>query len=195
MIAFVKGNIATVELDSIVVENNGMGWEMFYPHTEKVHVGDTVQIYTYLHITENDMKLYGFETLQEKMIFLKLISVKGLGPKTAMNILHKAGYNDLINAIETGDVKFLKSMPGIGPKAASQIVLDLKGHLIPVESSKETQNLSQEIKDACEALKSFGYRDSEISKAIHIMKDKEGLTTQAYLKLGLQYLSKQKLKG
>ena len=195
MIAFIKGTIVSVGADSIVIDHDGMGWELYYPHVEKVHSGETAQIYTYLQILENDMHLYGFESMQEKSIFLKLISVKGIGPKTAINILHKAGSNELINAIETGDVKFLKTMPGIGAKAASQIVLDLKGNLIPVDTPQEKKSLPQEIQYACEALKSFGYRESEISKAVHIMKEKEGLTTQAYLKLGLQYLSKQALKG
>lgn len=192
MIAFIKGKIVSLDAETLTVDHGGMGWEIFYPHTEKVHAEEEICVYTYLHISENDMKLFGFSSMQEKAIFLKLISVKGLGPKTAMNVLHKAGYADLINAIESGDVKFLKSMPGIGPKAASQIVLDLKGHLVPVETKNQKEGLSQEIQDACEALKSFGYRESEISKAVSVMKEKKDLTTQGYLKVGLQYLSKLK---
>ena len=117
MIAFVKGKVASYGADWVVVDCHDIGYQMAYPHPENLHLNDEVFIYTYLHITENDMSLFGFESQDEKALFLKLISVKGLGPKTAMGMLSKCGYQSIVSAIETGDVTLLKKMPGIGAKS------------------------------------------------------------------------------
>ena len=92
MIAFVKGKVASYGADWVVVDCHDIGYQMAYPHPENLHLNDEVFIYTYLHITENDISLFGFESQDEKALFLKLISVKGLGPKTAMGMLSKCGY-------------------------------------------------------------------------------------------------------
>lgn len=189
MIAFISGKAAAVTADTIVVDHDGMGWEIIYPHCDRVHLNEDIKVFTYLHITENDMRLYGFESQNEKNLFLQLISVKGLGPKTAVNMLSRSQYDKLVTAIEEGDVKYLKTMPGIGAKAASQIVLDLKGKLVTVE--KETKKeLPQEIEDAAEALKNFGYRQGEVSQAVNIMSEHPGLTVQEYIRMGLRALMK-----
>lgn len=195
MIAFIAGTVADVTKESIVIDHDGMGWEVYYPHPERVHTGDEVRVFTYLHIIENDMRLYGFETSGEKQLFMRLISVKGLGPKTAMGILAKADYDHIIAAIEGDDVKFLKSMPGIGPKAASQIVLDLKGKLVAVEEEKKKKEVPQAVEEAAEGLKNFGYRQSEIAKAVNKMLEQPGLTTQEYLRIGLRALMKNSAGG
>jgi Holliday junction DNA helicase RuvA len=157
---------------------------------DQLTLEEEMRIYTYLSISENDMRLYGFSSEEEKQLFLKLISVKGLGPKTAMNMLSKKGYTEIIKAIENGDVKFLKSVPGVGPKAASQIILDLKGKLVDVSAKDRKEELPQEIQDAAEALKSFGYKQGEIQKAVNIMCESPGLTVQQYIKIGLRALLK-----
>lgn len=197
MIAFISGDAAEVTRDTVVIDHGGMGWEVFYAHTDRIHTGDPVRIYTYLHITENDMKLYGFSSVNEKQLFLRLISVKGLGPKTAMGILAKADYDRIVGAIETDDVKFLKSMPGIGPKAASQIVLDLKGKLVQAqeEKKKNEEELPEAVAEAAQGLKNFGYRQSEIASAVKKMLEKPGLTTQEYLRIGLRALMKNSTGG
>lgn len=189
MIAFIDGKIVSYQDDVIVIDHDGMGWEVHYPHTDQVHLEEEVRIYTYLSISENDMRLYGFQDQTEKNLFLRLISVKGLGPKTAMTMLSKKGAKEIIAAIENGDVKFLKGMPGIGPKAASQIVLDLKGKLVTAEKDKK-EELPQEIQDAAAALKNFGYKQAEIQKAVNIMCESPGLTVQAYIRIGLRTLAK-----
>ncbi len=196
MISFIKGKIDSVEIDSIVVDHNGLGWAIFYPHPESVSIGEEIKIYTYLHLVENDIKLFGFSSLEEKKLFLKLISVKGLGPKTALNMLAKASAEKVITAIEVGDVKYLKSMPGIGPKAASQIVLDLKGKLVPVAEKKantKQEVLPKDIQDAADALANFGYKAGEITKAVNKMKETPNLSVQEYIKLGLRVLMNNKL--
>ena len=195
MIAFVKGKVASYGADWVVIDCHDIGYQMAYPHPENLHLNDEVFIYTYLHITENDMSLFGFESQDEKALFLKLISVKGLGPKSAMRMLSKCGYQSIISAIESGDVTLLKKMPGIGAKSASQIVLDLKGKLVAVPTSspkQDTVSYPAEIREALEGLKNLGYKQGELSAVANMMSENPGLTTEKYLKLGLQFLVKQK---
>lgn len=195
MIAFVKGLVQSYTIDSVVIDHNGFGLEMSYPHTDTLSLNKEVLIYTYLHIFEGGMHLYGFESQQEKELFLRLISVKGLGPKTAMNMLSKAGYHAIVKAIETQDVAVLKKMPGIGAKSASQIVLDLKGKLVetPVTSKVETNTkYPKEIQDAIEGLKNLGYKQAELSGCIHYMTENPGLRVEEYMSMGLRYMAKAK---
>ena len=195
MIAFIKGKVASYGADWVVVDCHDIGYQMAYPHPENLHLNDEVFIYTYLHITENDMSLFGFESQDEKALFLKLISVKGLGPKTAMGMRSKCGYQSIVSAIESGDVTLLKKMPGIGAKSASQIVLDLKGKLVAVPTSSPKQDVVSypaEIREALEGLKNLGYKQGELSAVANMMSENPGLTTEKYLKLGLQFLVKQK---
>lgn len=195
MIAFIKGTVISYTVDSVVIDHDGMGWEIAYPHTDKLSLNTEVQVYTYLHIFEGGMNLYGFETQQEKELFLKLISVKGLGPKTAMTMLSRAGYQTIVDSISTGDVAALKKMPGIGAKSASQIVLDLQGKLVVTETSTSKQSnskYSKEINDAIEGLKNLGYKQSELSNCIHYMAENPGLTVEQYMSMGLRYMAKAK---
>lgn len=198
MIAFIKGTVSSYTADSLVVDHDGMGWEIAYPHTDRISLNQEIKVYTYLHISENDMRLFGFESQEEKDLFLRLITVKGLGPKTAMNMLSKAGYDSIYGWIEEGNVAALKKMPGIGAKSASQIVLDLKGKLVaPAENAKTTPAAAypKEISDALEGLKNLGYKAGELGGAADYMNSKPGLKTEEYLRMGLQYLMNQKLGG
>lgn len=193
MIAFIRGTIAAYGADYIIVDHDGMGWQIAYPHTDHIHLNEEIKVYTYMHFTENETSLFGFESQEEKELFLRLISVKGLGPKTAMNMLASAGYDAVINAIETGDVAGLKKMPGIGAKSASQIVLDLKGKLVQVEVKAKAASANQyppEINDALEGLKGLGYKPSELSGATNEMMDKPGLSTKEYLQMGLRIMAR-----
>ena len=189
MIAFVSGQVVSYGADWVIVDNHGMGWYINFPHTANLRLHQEVQIYTYMHISENDVALYGFESMEERDLFLRLISVKGLGPRTALNMLSKTTAGRLIMTIEQGDVAYLKSMPGIGNKTASQIILDLKGKL--VQHQEEDKQVSDEIRDAIEALKTFGYKQNEINQAVKIIREQPGLTSDAYLKLALQFLAKK----
>ncbi len=198
MIAFINGTIASYSVDSIVVDHNGIGLKIAYPHCDQISLNQSVHIYTYMHLTENDVSLFGFESQEEKDLFLRLISVKGLGPKTAMNMLAKAGYDAIIQAIESGDLTALRKLPGIGAKSASQIVLDLKGKLVQSqEFSRPTvsQKYPQEISDALEGLKNLGYRSGELTAVGNMLMDEPGLTVKEYLKKALQFLQKQRLGG
>ena len=129
MIGFLRGKIEHVTIENIYLDVCGVGYEIFVPNPERYHLYEEVMVHTYLAIRENDVTLYGFFTKDEKELFMKLISVKGIGPKSAVSMLSKGSYEGIIEAIETGNLGYLKKLPGIGPKAAGQIILDLKGHL------------------------------------------------------------------
>ncbi|MBQ9327863.1 MAG: Holliday junction branch migration protein RuvA [Solobacterium sp.] len=197
MIAFIKGTVQSYGADWLIIDHDGMGWKVSYAHTDKVHLNMEVMVFTYLHYTEAELSLYGFESQQEMDLFLRLISVKGLGPKTAMNMLAKASADRIITAVENGDVAILKSMPGIGAKTASQIVLDLKGKLVPVEQKQkqEKADLPLAVEEACEGLRTFGYKQPEINAAADYMKEHPQETTEDYLRIGLKFLMKRKLGG
>ena len=197
MIAFITGTVVSYGSDWLIVDHGGMGWKVSYAHTDKIHLNEEVKVFTYLHYTEAELSLYGFESQQEMDLFLRLISVKGLGPKTAMNMLAKASADKIIMAVESGDVSVLKSMPGIGAKTASQIVLDLKGKLVPVtaKTKQEQPSYPLEIEEACDALRNLGYRQPDVSAAADYMSRNPQESTEKYLKLGLQFLMKKKLGG
>lgn len=188
MIAFIKGVVCAYDEDTIVVEQRGIGYEIRYPHTDRIHLNEEVKIHTFMHVTENDLSLFGFDSKQEKELFLRLISVKGLGPKTGMGMLSSSSHDQLVQAIETNDVSYLIKLPGIGKKTASQIILDLKGKLVS-HTDLETVQTNQEILDAKEALKNLGYKQKEVDiAASNAMDPNEHLSTEQYLKKGLQYL-------
>ncbi len=188
MISYIKGTVESISIDSIVVECNGIGYEVYFANTHSVSISQIVQIYTYEHIREDEHSLYGFLSKAEKELFLKLLSVKGVGPKTVLAMLRNCQYDQIINAIELQDVAFIKSMPGIGAKTASQIILDLKGKLVDASSSSNISSPSKNITDAVDALKSLGYKQAEcaqVSKYLSTIPDK---SVDEYVKLALQYL-------
>ncbi len=191
MIAFIDGIVDSFGTDYVILDNHGMGYKMFYAHTSDLKLNEQVKLYTYMHITENDISLFAFSSLLEQDLFMKLISVKGLGPKTAMSMLTKSSVNHLITVIESGDVGALKNVPGIGSKTASQIILDLKGKLVSIEEETSTK-YNQAILDALEALKNLGYKQTELNQVAKELNKEQNLDTAQYLKLGLKLLNGRK---
>lgn len=191
MIAFVKGTVYSFGLDHVIIETVfGIGYKVYYNHSQPLTLGQNILLFTYQQIREDAHVLFGFVRKEELELFEKLISVKGLGPKTALGILTAASYSQVVNAIEQGEVAFLKKMPGIGAKTASQIILDLKGKLVSTEESKPVVN--SKIMDAMEALKALGYKNAEIQAISKQMQEQDLATAEAYVKLGLQLLLKRK---
>ena len=191
MIAFVKGTVYSFGIDHVIIETvSGIGYKVYYNHSQPLTLGQNILLFTYQQIREDAHVLFGFVRKEELELFEKLISVKGLGPKTALGILTAASYSQVVNAIEQGEVAFLKKMPGIGAKTASQIILDLKGKLVSTEESKPVVN--SKIMDAMEALKALGYKNAEIQAISKQMQEQDLATAEAYVKLGLQLLLKRK---
>ncbi len=193
MIAFVKGIVFDYGIDWVIIDNNGIGYKINFAHPNELVRDKEKLIYTYQHVREDDISLYGFLSSSEQDFFLKLINVKGVGPKSAMNILAKTDYNKLITSIENKDVNFLKTMPGIGPKTASQIILDLKGKLVSAEKNESLFN--DELNDAIEGLKNLGYKQGEINSITNTLNSNPNLSSDEYLKLALQLLMKKRVGG
>lgn len=182
MYNYFKGKIIEVNSNNIVVDVNNIGYELIVPNPFTYQEGNDDIIYTYLHVREDIMCLYGFKTSNEKEFFMKLLSVKGIGPKSALAILASGNVSDISNAIESGDDARLTKFPGIGPKAAKQIVLDLKGKL--VISDEVVSN--DKYEDVIEALLALGYKRKEIEK--HVSKLESGLSESEAIKAVLQQL-------
>lgn len=187
MISFIKGSVYTILEDSIVVENNGIGYEVSMSPNHNLKAGDEVFVHTYQHVREDEISLFGFLDTAERQVFLHLITVKGIGPKTANNILAKANAADIASAIANQDINFLKKLPGIGPKSAQQIILDLQKKLVLDTKTVVNSDLS----DALAGLKSLGLSASDI-KYVESKLSKKVMTTDEYLKAGLQLINKRK---
>ena len=190
MYAYIKGFVQSYGSDYVIVENGGIGYYLHFVHPEMIGLNKEVTIYTYQHVREDEISLFGFYSMQEKELFLSLVSVKGVGPKTALGILAAVSVEKLIHAIENNDLAVLKGLPGIGSKSASQIILDLKGKLVSQENDKISKN--QQIEDAIIALKSLGYKTKELSDISNALYAMEESTVDEYVKTGLQLLAKKK---
>lgn len=191
MIAFIKGIIHSYSNDSLIIENNGIGYRVYIASPQVLQLHSDVILYTYQHVREDAITLFGFTTMEEHDLFIQLISVKGVGPRTALGMLGVCPARVMIQAIEENDVKTLKSLPGIGAKTASQMVLDLKGKL--VEETLEIaiqENIA--LVEAMEALKALGYKNSELGSIKKELSLEEGLTADAYIRRALTMLAKRK---
>lgn len=190
MIAFIKGKIFSIGLDHIIIESNNMGYNVYFSNQEKLVLNQETVIYTYQHVREDEISLFGFIDQDTKVFFTKLITVKGVGPKTAMNILKVSNIDKLSKAIEDNDLAYIKSLPGIGAKSASQIILDLKGKL--VINNELNNTISSDCNDAIEGLKSLGYKASEVNFLLKVFNDNPKASVNEYIKYGLQLLNEKK---
>lgn len=190
MIAFIKGKVISYNTDSLILENNGIGYRIYISNPQQFVLNEDVLIYTYQHFREDGQMLFGFPTLEDHDLFVRLISVKGIGPKIAIGALRAIDSASIISAIEMGDTVLLKKLPGIGAKAAQQIVLDLKGKL--VESKEEIKNVNQNLLDAQEALKALGYKNSEIHSIMKELSKQKEMSVDEYIRLALSLMLKNK---
>jgi len=156
---YLKGVVTIVRGDYVVVETNGIGYLIKTGNPFSFEMGTEVQVHTYLHVREDILDLYGFKSVEERDFFLKLISVKGIGPKGAMAIIASGTIDQVIQAIQTADSKYLQRFPGIGPKASQQIILDLHGKL---DFNQISAKENPKLKDLRDALKAMGYSNNEI---------------------------------
>ncbi len=190
MIAFIKGKVHSFTLDWVILDCGNIGYKIYFAHPEKLKLNEEVLLYTYQYIREDEHSLFGFLSQSDFDLFTKLISVKGVGCKTANSIFASSNSDRLVQAIEVSDIDFLKKLPGIGAKTASQIILDLKGKL--VSEHKEDSRLSKSLLDTFDALKSLGYKQSELNPLIKQLENSVDQSTDALLKLSLQILGQKK---
>lgn len=191
MIAFVKGIVCSCAKDCIIVENQGIGYRIYVANPLKYQCGSEYTVYTYQYVREDALMLYGFSTASEHDLFLRLISVKGVGPRTALGMLAVSDADHMIAAIEQNDVKFMKSLPGIGAKTAGQIILDLKGKLVETQSDDPAQE-NETIKEALDALRSLGYKTQELQGIAKELSNVKLDSTEAYIRHALGIMAKRK---
>ena len=190
MIAFLKGDIVEINVDYILIDVNGVGYQVFVGKPQDFSYGQSL-VYTYYHVKEDGVSLFGFKTKQEQDLFLRLIDVSGIGPKTASSILGATTVNALIGAIELGNVAFLKKLPSIGPKAAQQIILDLKGKLVADKDENKPSNKKNDLyNDVYDALRQFGFKVNEIDNVINKVENIEKKQTSEIIRDCLKMLRK-----
>lgn len=160
-----RGTVIEIRDDYLVLDVHDVGYAIYLAHLERVEIGETYLVYTHLSIRENEQVMFGFLTLVERDVFLKLIEIKGVGPKTALALVSHGDINDLVQAIEQENVRYFKSIPGVGPKLASQIIFDLTGKLHPKNSVTPVHSL------AIEALKNLGFKAKEIDDAYRLCQN------------------------
>lgn len=159
MFEYITGKITYIYPSYIVIDNNDIGYKIYTPNPYSYRLDEVQKIFVYEHIREDEDTLYGFKSIDEKNMFLKLINVKGLGPKMALPLL-SVSEEELMSEIENGNINYLKKFPKIGDKVARQIILDLKGKLVSKDEIKISDN---ELKDA---LMGLGYKTPEINKIL-----------------------------
>lgn len=165
MYDYIKGTITSIKNNSIVVDNNGIGYLIYVSNPYSFELGKDYKVYVYQQIKEDEHSLFGFKTLEEKEFFLKLISVSGVGCKMALPILAVGSIEGIMDAIERENVLYLKKFPKIGDKLAKQIILDLKGKLefIGVGITDDVVETENELKDV---LIGLGYKEKELKPVL-----------------------------
>lgn len=187
MYSYIKGIIIDMARDYIVVDNQGIGYLIYVSNPYQFTKGKETLVYVYQQVKEDGILLFGFLTKEEKELFLKLILVKGIGCKTAIGILATGDVQAIIQAIESKNITYLKRIPGIGPKAAQQIVLDLQGKFNTMASVAVLTSV--EFDEAIEVLQALGYKRQEIDKVMNQLVD-EKCDTNGYVKKALSLLVK-----
>ena len=163
MIAFVNGIVKIIRNDRVVLDVHGVGYEVYLANALSQKMNEELFLYTYQHVREDAILLFGFIKEEDYEVFMRLINVKGIGPKTAQTKLSVCSGKEMIEAIENDDIKRLKSLPGIGAKTAGQIVLDLKGKFVSLETSDSpvSNPVWTQVQDA---LLSLGYKTNQLTK-------------------------------
>ena len=184
MIGYIKGKVLSATDGVALIENNGIGYEVICSSAvyQKLLVDKQGEVYTYLAVREDGVSLYGFISLEEKSMFLKLITVSGVGPKMGITVLSNMSLNDLALKIATSDVKGLSAVKGLGKKTAERIILELREKITAdaneesVVLSKNNLDVSGIDNDAVIALMSLGFTNKECVEAVKKAKQ-SGLTT------------------
>ena len=209
MFAYIKGTLEMKMTDYVVIDVGGLGYKIYMSSLamEKLgNIGEEVKVYTYYRVREDDVSIYGFNSNEELRIFELLLSVSGVGAKTALAMLAVCTPSEFVLAIVSEDINVLTSIPGIGPKSAKRIILELKDKIKKEEQIQELTNASNtinvktkmqqaienegKITEAIAALQVLGYNKREIEKAFETLANKEKIKTEDLIKKGLTILSK-----
>ncbi len=201
MYAYIKGSLENKSNDHVIIEAYGVGYKIFMPTNQIEKLGDigsSVKVYTHHHVREDNISLYGFSNLEELRMFELLISVSGIGAKSATAILSNISPSKFAMSVITNDVNELKKLPGIGMKSAQRIILELKDKLktqeaIAAESDFLIQSVltkDDNVHEAISALQVLGYPVKEATKAVTSF-DTSKLTVEEMIKKALMYFAKK----
>ena len=198
MISFIRGELVNIEEASIVLENQGIGYQIFVPGSliEKIPaLGSEVQIFTYLHVREDAMQLYGFLTRDDLKIFKMLLGVSGIGPKGALGVLSAITPDELRFAVLAGDAKTIAKAPGIGGKTAQKVIIELKDKLSTAEilGMSEDQTAPAAVENSAKqeaslALTALGYTSADAMRAVSKVAVTDDMDCEAILRDALKKL-------
>ncbi len=195
MIVSLSGKIQQKTPTEVVINVNGLGYLCFISNNtyDKIgQIGDSITLKTYLQISENLHSLFGFYDLVEKNLFEMLISVSGIGPKIAINLLSAVTPDEFKRRLIAGEVSMLTTLPGIGPKTARRIIVELKDKFVDIQKDElpKEDELSDNYADAYDALITLGFQPQNIRNAIHKLNLDDNLSTQEIIKKILMELKK-----
>lgn len=199
MIAYIKGTAVYADQECIIVDNRGVGYEIRTSSAtcSEVRMGEEVTLYTYLYVREDMIALYGFLSREELRIFRLLLGVSGIGPRVAVSVLSTLKVEDLYYAVISEDTKSIARTPGIGPKGAKRLIIELKDKMDLSDlglgeeeeesiSTRESAGEDSQIMDAMEALIALGYSNGEAYRAVHKVPGAKDMDTETLLKEALK---------
>lgn len=197
MISYIKGILEDMSPGMVVVDNRGIGYQMMVPMRGESFpkIGQEIKIYTHMHVREDDVSLFGFLSKEEKEAFELLIGVNGIGPKVGLSVLSTLSVYELKMAVISEDVKTISKTPGLGPKGAKKLILELKDKLsfeeleedgMGVEILDTSADSSDSVMITIEGLVSLGYSKSEAAIAVNKVEDAKDLTPEELLKKALK---------
>lgn len=195
MYEYLNGELAHILPTAIVVDVHGVGYQVVFanPYRLQDSLKKQIKVLVQQVVREDSITLYGFISSEERELFQRLISVSGIGPKSAMSILANDDTEGFVNAVESGNVTYLTKFPGVGKKTAQQIILDLKGKFeaVPEKTTKAVVSTNQTtLEEAKEALLGLGYSAKEITKIWKSLEAATPSTTQEALKVAFKLLMK-----
>ena len=195
MYEYLNGELAHILPTAIVVDVHGVGYQVVFanPYRLQDSLKKQIKVLVQQVVREDSITLYGFISSEERELFQRLMSVSGIGPKSAMSILANDDTEGFVNAVESGNVTYLTKFPGVGKKTAQQIILDLKGKFeaVPEETTKAVVSTNQAtLEEAKEALLGLGYSAKEITKIWKSLEAAAPSTTQKALKVAFKLLMK-----
>ena len=197
MISYIKGILEDMSPGMVVVDNHGIGYQMMVPMRGESFpkIGQEIKIYTHMHVREDDVSLFGFLSKEEKEAFELLIGVNGIGPKVGLSVLSTLSVYELKMAVISEDVKTISKTPGLGPKGAKKLILELKDKLsfeeleedgVVAEIFDTSADSSDSVMITIEGLVSLGYSKSEAAIAVNKVEDAKDLTPEELLKKALK---------
>ena len=200
MISYIKGILEDMSPGMVVVDNHGIGYQMMVPMRGESFpkIGQEIKIYTHMHVREDDVSLFGFLSKEEKEAFELLIGVNGIGPKVGLSVLSTLSVYELKMAVISEDVKTISKTPGLGPKGAKKLILELKDKLsfeeleedgVGAEIFDTSADSSDSVMITIEGLVSLGYSKSEAAIAVNKVEDAKDLTPEELLKKALKNIT------